>query len=279
MINEIHENKIDLHNIILNILIGLGIFFIISIMYFPDEVRIFLNQDSSLNFFDEIGISTVKKLLPDDKTNESKSYSNNIKLTLHKNIYDYFKNDAQRDIYYRGLDPLNSEELYYQMYSTNINDEYIIKNIVKQAKTDSIRFQNNHKGKSIESRTAERLVSFVQLIPYDYFSGKHYKYPYEVLYLNTGDCDEKSILLSKLLKELGYGVALFSFYDEEHMAVGIKCPLEKSNYYSGYCFIESTDVYTIGEIPEEYVGGGNMRTAIPSIIIINESGLSYNNLK
>ena len=74
------------------------------------------------------------------------------------------------------------------------------------------------------------------------------------------------------LRELGFGVAIFEFEKESHRAVGIKC--NNGNYGSDYCFIESTDYYPIGQIPDEYVGGVDIRNAIPKIVIISE-GDSY----
>lgn len=72
-------------------------------------------------------------------------------------------------------------------------------------------------------------ISLVQNIPYDYSKlgtvSTNVRYPYEVLYENTGICEEKSLLLTYLLRELGYGIVLFEFKQENHMAVGIKSPL------------------------------------------------------
>lgn len=116
--------------------------------------------------------------------------------------------------------------------------------------------------------TSDQLVEFVsvfvQTIPYDQgkldrrtegLSGMTEKpsYPYEVLYENTGVCQDKSYLEYALLRELGYGVAIFLFPNPEdnHMAVGVQCPLAYSNYESGYCFVETTSLGNrIGMIPE-----------------------------
>lgn len=115
-----------------------------------------------------------------------------------------------------------------------------------------------------ENQLVEFVSSFVQTIPYDQdkldrrtsgLSGATEKttYPYEVLYENTGVCQDKSYLVYELLKELGYGVAIFLFPNPEdnHMAIGVKCPFEYSNYESGYCFIETTSLGNkIGMIPD-----------------------------
>ena len=86
-------------------------------------------------------------------------------------------------------------------------------------------------------------ISIVQAIPYGKsprFQGKGGRYPYEVLFDNCGICGEKSLLLGLILRELGYGVALFEFEQDNHMALGIKSPIELTYLKTGYAFIEST---------------------------------------
>jgi hypothetical protein len=92
-------------------------------------------------------------------------------------------------------------------------------------------------------------ISLVQRIPYDsekvaydlkYNPYTKIRYPYEVIFDNKGICCEKSLLLAFLLKELGFGVALFIYRDENHMALGIRSPKEFSYYGCGYAFVETT---------------------------------------
>lgn len=120
------------------------------------------------------------------------------------------------------------------------------------------------KNKFNENQMAELVSTFVQTIPYDQekldrkTSGlnsdtKKTTYSYEVLFENTGVCQDKSYLAYGILKELGYGVSIFLFPNPEdnHMAVGVKCPIEYSNYESGYCFLETTSLGNkIGMIPD-----------------------------
>ncbi|OGI15050.1 MAG: hypothetical protein A3E38_03220 [Candidatus Moranbacteria bacterium RIFCSPHIGHO2_12_FULL_54_9] len=115
-----------------------------------------------------------------------------------------------------------------------------------------------------ENQMVELVTAFVQTIPYDQekldrrtsgLDGATEKilYPYEVLYQETGVCQDKSHLAYALLRELGYGVAFFLFPDprDNHMAVGVKCPLQYSNYDSGYCFLETTSLGNrIGVVPD-----------------------------
>ncbi|MFA5871632.1 MAG: hypothetical protein WC858_02810 [Parcubacteria group bacterium] len=91
-------------------------------------------------------------------------------------------------------------------------------------------------------------VSLVQKIPYDtdwYLygdsSGRGHgtRYPYEVLYDYKGICGQKSMFIVFLLKELGFGVATFTFIgDELHQVPAIKCSPKYDFRDTGYCFID-----------------------------------------
>ena len=135
--------------------------------------------------------------------------------------------------------------------------------------------------RQIKSQTADQddqarvAISLVQNIPYDY--NKLYavaktgttRYPYQVLYDNTGVCSDKSLLLAYLLRELGYGVVLFSFDAENHMAVGIKSPDQYAYRNSGYAFIESTAPSIPTDSAGDYPGAGKL-TSTPEIIRISD---------
>ncbi len=120
-------------------------------------------------------------------------------------------------------------------------------------------------------------ISIVQNIPYDNLGlatgNINGKYPYEVLYTNTGVCSEKSQLLAYLLRGLGYGTVIFRYDTENHDAVGIKC-LDYSYISSGYCFIESTVPSIITNSNGNYVGVGKL-TSTPEILKISD-GDSFN---
>jgi hypothetical protein len=66
-------------------------------------------------------------------------------------------------------------------------------------------------------------VRFVQSLAYlpddDALEYDYPKYPLETLYDLGGDCEDSSILLVSLLREMGYGCCLVEFYD--HMGVGV----------------------------------------------------------
>lgn len=184
-----------------------------------------------------------EKLATFDWKYKGKSYS------LNEKLYDsYYK-------FYTALpdvDVFNGESIVEKLEKDN-------KLFIKESDKDKTISELAQSLKSLgeenklnENQLAELASTFVQTIPYD---NERYKkritgiydrtlYPYEVLYINKGICQDKSYLAYLLLKEMGYGVSLFLFPDpaDSHMAVGVKCPLEYSNYDSGYCFLETTSL-------------------------------------
>jgi hypothetical protein len=95
-------------------------------------------------------------------------------------------------------------------------------------------------------------ISIVQNIPYGNPLDLTNKYPYEVLYTDSGVCGEKSELLALILKNLGYGVAILNYPTEDHQAIGLKCPVEYSLDGTGYCFVETTSPTIITDDSEKY---------------------------
>ena len=81
-----------------------------------------------------------------------------------------------------------------------------------------------------------------------------------------GICGEKSQLLAFLLRELGYGIAIFYNQQENHESVGIKC---SSNDWkdTGYCFVETSAPAIISDDSIEYVGGVKI-TSMPQVLKI-----------
>ena len=138
----------------------------------------------------------------------------------------------------------------------------------------------------IQSKTANPddqariAISLVQNIPYDkrglFSANSKMITPYAVLYENKGVCSEKSLLLAYLLRELGYGVVLFSFNPEHHMSVGIKSPIQYSYINSGYAFIESTAPSIPTNSEADYVGVGKL-ISTPELYHISD-GSSFSSI-
>ena len=113
-----------------------------------------------------------------------------------------------------------------------------------------------------EYETVREIINFVQNIEYVYDGdddfGEWPKYPIETIFDKGGDCEDTSILLAGILRELGYGLAFIQF--DDHVALGILGDDKMTGTYynyegNNYFYIETTNVgWGIGDIPEEYDG-------------------------
>ncbi|MDD1676295.1 MAG: hypothetical protein LUQ40_01010, partial [Methanomicrobiales archaeon] len=107
-------------------------------------------------------------------------------------------------------------------------------------------------------------VSLVQNIPYGTGPAEpphryhNAQYPYETLYENSGVCEDKSLLLASILRRLGFGVVLFKFDAENHMAVGVRCADAYDFRDSGYAFIETTIPSIITDDQGNYASFGSL---------------------
>ncbi|HJJ47507.1 MAG TPA: PEGA domain-containing protein [Methanocorpusculum sp.] len=101
---------------------------------------------------------------------------------------------------------------------------------------------------------------FVQSIPYvsDLESTgqeEYYRYPVETLHDGCADCEDTSILLAAILKEMGCDVVLIRF--DDHMGIGINTGDERSGAYweydgKEYFYLETTaEGFGPGAIPDE----------------------------
>ncbi len=184
-------------------------------------------------------------------TSAKKPYS--LKITLYKTVYDFYQS-SPKEFSYSGNLPTNWEESYYEMFIRQNPIDKTITELTAQLESLALRNRLN------SDQTVDLVTNFVQSIPYDFEKASAIKqnpdsvkqsYPYEVLYEQKGVCSDKSFLLTAILREMGYGTALLEYKSENHLAVGISCPLEYSNYNSGYCYAETTQSgHKIGVIPD-----------------------------
>jgi hypothetical protein len=165
-----------------------------------------------------------------------------LKETLYQSSYDYYHSQPKGYSYVGPLSA-NWEEDYYGMFlKTNPQDQTI-----SQLAKDLQDLGARHKLTS--DQLVDLTMAFVQAIPYDDAKAKQIlaqagnvgmRYPYEVLFENLGVCSDKSLLATAILRQMGYGVAIFAYEQDNHMAIGIECPKNYSTYGSGYCFAETT---------------------------------------
>jgi hypothetical protein len=183
---------------------------------------------------------------------------------------------------YKGFEDYISKIPRSISYSPGVNSsrkDFVLKEINEEEQRKFlmplvIAIQNISNDKNDQMRIA---VSIVQNIPFGvsnktYFFGNtkldYSRYPYDVLYDNEGICGEKTDLLLFLLREMGYGVSFFYYEEENHEAVGIKCPMEESLMGSEYCFVETTGPSIISDSKITYVGVGKL-TSTPQIYSIS----------
>ena len=165
-----------------------------------------------------------------------------------------------------GPCPSDWLDQYYKMYITESKEQSYVDQIISSVQ------ENNSDAKLMG------LMALVQEIPYDnsvLFSaqGKQ-KYPYETLLYDTGACGDKSLLGALIAQKLGYGVALFSYDAEKHMALGIKCPMELSSYNSGYCFLETTRTCErLDDNKGTYAGGITLQSDPQVLVMADGSSL------
>jgi len=241
------------------------VFLVVRQPSFLERTNNFLKQEVAVISDVSQNISPqIEKNLPDPEGGKSASFnwkykgrSYSLSEDLYESYYQFYKtlpisspaSDASQTKWYTT---------YNEMFIAGANGDTTVQDLAEK-----IRVLGEER-KLNENQMVELVSAFVQTIPYD--QGKLERresgqsgitekitYPYEVLYENTGVCQDKSYLAYALLKELGYGVSIFLFPDpkDNHMAVGVKCPLQYSNYDSGYCFIETTSLGNkIGMIPD-----------------------------
>jgi len=191
---------------------------------------------------------------------------NQILFTVYEGVNDYVSR-LSRTLSLNG-DSIPSRADFKIM---SIDDEIQREAILPLVK----RIQNLAPGDKVEQ--ARIAVSLVQNIPYGFsdknaFIGNtklnYSRYPYEVLYEGQGVCSGKSQLLAFFLRELDYGTVIFFFPEENHEAVGIKCPVKESFYGSGYCFVETGGPAIITDYSMEFTEGITLDSE-PEILLVS----------
>jgi hypothetical protein len=174
-------------------------------------------------------------------------------LTLYQSVYTYYQAQPKTFSYADQL-PENWEDQYYGMFLvSNENDQALAE------LASSLQALGKKHGLT-DDKIVELTLAFVQAITYDdakagnilaKTGSETMLYPYETLFEQRGVCSDKSLLAISILKQLGYGTAIFTYEKENHMAIGIACPKSYSTYGSGYCYGETTSTGNkIGIIPQ-----------------------------
>ena len=197
--------------------------------------------------------------------------SSEITFTVYGGMYDYLVSHEDSSVY--NEQQSSQEEIDQTVILRYVNES------VEQGQLSNL-------ANSIEQITpnqddqARIAVSLVQNIPYDLNSFEAnnipWKYPYEVLYSDTGVCEQKSILLVCLLRDLGYGCSILEFPLQNHAAVGIACPMQYA-YYSGYAFVETDQPNIITYYYGNYTGNSTLPSS-PGYVIVIQDGKFMNSM-
>jgi len=153
------------------------------------------------------------------------------------------------------------QKRFWSIFLMSKEDRSLISEIIKVLNSDNFS----------EKDFVIKATRFVQgAIAYDHdkaFNIEDHEvyFPYETLFLKSGVCSDKSILLAKILIQAGYQICFFIYPQANHMALGIKVD-DKGSYNSGFCFIESTAYSKIGEIPEK-IGDDQVLDDNPLVIV------------
>ncbi len=226
---------------------------------------------SSPSLFDLIPITP--KNLETGPTSRSFAYvlrgnRRSIPVNLYSGVFDEISakpTPAACTRYNHDSSPCTSEEI--RQYYLKFIDEPTQKKYL-DALVHAIESQTS--GRDDQARIA---MSLVQQIPYDdarlFSPSFKMRTPYEVLYENKGVCSEKTVLLAYLLRELGYGVVLFEFDSENHMAVGVRSPGQYAYKTSGYAFIETTNPTIPTNSQGDYIGAGKLAST-PRVMQISD---------
>jgi hypothetical protein len=185
-----------------------------------------------------------------------------IPFTVYGGLDSYLSSHPDDSVSYTGTAP-SSSEITRTITFRYVDEKTEHSEISKLAQT----IRNITKNNDDQVRIA---VSLVQNLPYDYgqlSTGTSWKYPYEILYLGTGVCSQKSLLLVSILRELGYGCALLTFEAQNHQAVGLSCPSQYA-YTQSYAFVEAADVTIITDWHRDYLGGITLPSSPSSMITI-----------
>lgn len=165
-----------------------------------------------------------------------------------KELYDYYQQERVHYFYRYEMEGKQIGD-NRKSFVFSENGKPVIKDLARRLETIAIS----------ETDKVEAALSYVQSLPYSYDStskGKdeYVRYPIETLVDGCGDCEDKSVLLAAILREMNVDFVLLMAPD--HMAVGVDCQLhDDATYYmfngKKYYYVETTQPdFRIGQVPD-----------------------------
>lgn len=197
----------------------------------------------------------VDTRVPDYKGTETDYREVKYTWTTHDNREAYMILNIDYNVYkyYSGLDRYYLEK----EYPNYVKDAYS-KAYAKQV-VGALKDIQNQAGYSDYELVLEAMNFVQSCITYKTDSNGNYpQYIIETLYKGTGDCEDVSMLMAAIFKEMGYGSVLLLYSD--HMAVGIKSDKSREGVYyeyagDAYYYVEATNTgWGIGQVPKDYEG-------------------------
>ncbi|WP_292421347.1 hypothetical protein, partial [Methanoregula sp.] len=135
-------------------------------------------------------------------------------------------------------------------------------------------FRTIRQGRALDDdEYLELMAVYVQSLRYETLEENPAKFPVETVADRAGDCDDKSLLLAGLLSREGYSVALLSFPEENHMAVGIGSD-EYRSMDTNFTYLETTNISYVGAPPGRLIDGRVLKSH-PLIIPIGQGEIFY----
>ncbi len=168
-------------------------------------------------------------------------------INLSEDLYQAYQSSLH---YYKsqGPPPANWRNDFYGIFLQQKAGDNLIKDLVRQLKDQAAT-----NGLS-DDETVELASAFTQSIPYDTPKAEAkdsvVNFPYETLYKKLGICSDKTVLAVMLFRELGYGAAVLVYPERNHSSAGIECPAKYALPNTNYCFVETTDFFPVGFVPQ-----------------------------
>lgn len=119
-----------------------------------------------------------------------------------------------------------------------------------------------------EVQRRDFVISFVQQLNYQKENGEYPKFPIETLAEKGGDCEDTSILLAAILREMGQNSILIN--PPGHMAIAIECDdCDGAAYLMNgkrYVYVETTaSGFPVGRIPADYKTSVDKKFALKAL--------------
>jgi hypothetical protein len=175
---------------------------------------------------------------------------------LSASIYESYRTSPKVYTYYGSAEPADLREAFYGLFLQAKPGDRSLDDLA--SKLQAIAAQHAWS----DDQLAEFTMALIQYLPYDHAKladdpnrNTNPYYPYETLYLGRGVCSDKSFLGLALLRKLGFGAAMLDFPDKNHSAIGLACPIGDSLNGSGYCYVETTNFFPLGVIPQSISSG------------------------